>query len=134
NMVVTGASCAGVCSAGVTIGAACVVATWMLGTATCFTACSVGTVGGVTSGGGCSTANSDGVGGAWSVCGVLGSSATSTIARFKLNVSAIAKERVACGAHSNERGGAGAAVDGPARHGCDLRRCRHHARLLRRSA
>jgi hypothetical protein len=37
------------------------------------------------------------------VYGVFGSSANSTIVRFKLKVSAIAKERVACGAHSNER-------------------------------
>src|SRR5690348_7644110 len=92
-----------VCNAGTTIGAACVVATWMLGAATCFTTCNVGTGGGSTGRGGCSTANNDCGGRAWIICGVLGSSANNTIARFRLKVSAIARERVACGAHSNGR-------------------------------
>src|SRR6185312_9954964 len=92
-------------SAGMEIGAGCAIATRTLGVSTCRATRSVGSFGGgATAGGGCTivACNESGIG----TCtgnGVLGRSANNRIARFKLRVSAIASERVACGAHSNGR-------------------------------
>src|SRR6185437_10378168 len=91
--------------AGMGIGAGWTTATRALGVVACRATCSVGTGGGgTTAGGGCRmVACSESGIGTWMGNGVLGSSANNRIARFKLRVSAIASERVACGAHSKER-------------------------------
>src|SRR6185437_74863 len=68
------------------------------------TTCSVGTGGGTTASGDCRMAAWSEMGiGAWTGNVAIGRSANNRIARFRLRVSAIASERVACGAHSKER-------------------------------
>src|SRR6185437_16495008 len=88
---------------GMAIGAEGAMATCTLGVVTWCTTCSVGTGGGTTASGDCRMAAWSEMGiGAWTGNVAIGRSANNRIARFRLRVSAIASERVACGAHSKE--------------------------------
>src|SRR6185312_11239226 len=92
-------------SAGIETGVGGAIATCTVGVSTRCTTRSVGTGGGgTTAGGGCTivACSESGIG----TCTgnrAIGRSANNRITRFKLRVSAIASERAACGAHSNER-------------------------------
>src|SRR6185312_8909068 len=106
-VVLTGSGATGVIApiAGMEIGSGWATAARALGVVACRATCSVGTGGGGTTawGGGRMVACSESGIGTWMGNGVLGSSANNRIARLRLRVSAIASERVACGAHSKER-------------------------------